>query len=50
MSREDVDARTSGRIYMLVVQAVMLYGLKTWVITLHIEGFWAYSTTGWPIG
>ena len=50
MSREDVDARTSGRIYMFVVQAVMLYGLETWVIKLQIEGFWAYSTTGWPIG
>ena len=32
LSREGVDARTSGRIYLVVVQSVMLYGLETWVM------------------
>ena len=31
--REGVDARTLGRIYVTVVQAVMLYGFETWVMT-----------------
>ena len=37
LSREGADARTSGRIYVAVVQAVMLYGSKTWVMTQHIR-------------
>ena len=36
--REGVDARTPGRIYMVVVQAVMLYGLETWVYSPPTEG------------
>ena len=31
--REGADARTLGRIYMALVQAVMLYGLETWLMT-----------------
>ena len=34
--REGADARTSGQIYLAVVQSVMLYGLETWVMTPHI--------------
>ena len=36
LSREGADARTSGRIYMTVVQAVMLYRSETWVMTPRI--------------
>ena len=32
LSRDGADARTSGRIYMVVVQAVMLYRSETWVM------------------
>ena len=31
--REGVYARTLGRIYVTVVQAVMMYGFDTWVMT-----------------
>ena len=33
---EGVDSRTLGRIYMKVVQAVLLYGSETWVMAPHI--------------
>ena len=39
LSREGEDARTSGRVYVAVVQAVMLYGLDTWVMIPHIGRF-----------
>ena len=31
--REGADNRTTGRFYMEVVQAVLLFGSKTWVLT-----------------
>ena len=31
--REGADARTSGRIYVVVVQAVVIYRSETWVMT-----------------
>ena len=31
-----LDARTSGQIYLVVVQLVMLYGSYMWVVTPHI--------------
>ena len=36
LGREGADDRTSGIIYVEVVQAVFLYGSETWVTTLHI--------------
>ena len=36
MRREESDARTSGQIYLVVVQSVFLFGLDTWVMTPHI--------------
>ena len=36
LRREGSDARTLGRIYVTVVQAVMIYGSETWVITPYI--------------
>ena len=40
MIREGADAWTSGIIYGAVVQAVMMYGLETWVMTPCIGRFW----------
>ena len=37
---QGADARTSGRIYVTAVQAVMLYGLDTWVMTRCIGRVW----------
>ena len=34
--REGVDDRTSGQIYLEVVQLVMLYGLEKWGMFPHI--------------
>ena len=31
--QELASARTSGNIYIVVVQSVLLYGLKAWVVT-----------------
>ena len=31
--REDVDKRMTGKLYVVVVQAVLLFGLETWVAT-----------------
>ena len=31
--REGADKRTMGRFYVAVVQAVILFGYKTWVLT-----------------
>ena len=36
LSREGADARTSGQIYLAVVQLVQLYGSETWVMTPYI--------------
>ena len=36
LGREGTDARTSGSIYVVVVQAVLMYGSDTWVMTLRI--------------
>ena len=40
LSREGEDARTFGQIYFVVVRSVMLYRLKTWVMTPHIQRVW----------
>ena len=37
LSREGEYARTSGNIYLVVVQAVLLYGSETWVLTPHMQ-------------
>ena len=37
LRREDSDARTSGQIYLVVMQAVLLYGPDTWVLTPHMQ-------------
>ena len=34
--REGTDTRTLGRIYVAVVQVVIMYRPETWVITPHI--------------
>ena len=31
--QELASARTSGNLYIVVVQSVLLYGLKAWVVT-----------------
>ena len=36
LSREGADAWTLGRIYVAVVQVVMIYGSEKWVTTPHI--------------
>ena len=36
LGREGADGRTLGRIYVEVVQDVLLYGSETWVMTLRI--------------
>ena len=40
LGREGADARTLVRIYVAVVQAVLIYGLETWVMTPRIGMFW----------
>ena len=35
--RKGADARTPGQIYLVVVQAVLLYGSDTWVLTPHMQ-------------
>ena len=37
LGREVVDRRTEGRFYVAVVQAVLLFGLETWVVTPWLE-------------
>ena len=37
LSREEVDSRTLGHIYLVVVQSVLLYGSKKWVLTPRIQ-------------
>ena len=37
LSREGADARKSGHIYLVVVQAVLLYGSETWVLTPRMQ-------------
>ena len=39
LSREGADERTSGQIYLAVVQSVMLYGSEMWVLTSRIGSF-----------
>ena len=40
MIREGADTCDLGRIYVVVVQAVILYGLETWVVTPQIGRVW----------
>ena len=37
LSREGVDKRASGKIFKAMVQAVLLFGAETWVLTPRIE-------------
>ena len=37
LSREGVDSRTLGHIYLVVVQLVPIYGSETWVLTPHMQ-------------
>ena len=37
MSREGVDLKVSGHFFKVVVQAVLLFGAKTWVLTPQME-------------
>ena len=37
LGREGVDRRTAGRFYAMVLQAVLLFGSKTWVLTPRLE-------------
>ena len=50
LSGEGADAWTLGRIYVVVVQYIILYGLEMWLIKRALGGFWADLTTGWPAG
>ena len=38
--REGADARTSGQIYLAVVELMVVYGSETWMTTQHIGRFW----------
>ena len=37
MGREGLDKRTVDKLYVVVVQAVLLFGLETWVVTPNME-------------
>ena len=37
LGREGEDKRTAGRFYEAVVQAVLLFGSETWVLTPQLE-------------
>ena len=37
LSREGADKRVSGNLFKAVVQAVILFGAETWVLTPSIE-------------
>ena len=37
LSREGADTRTPGQIYLVVLQAVLLYGSEKWVLTPHMQ-------------
>ena len=37
LEREGADRRMEGGVYVVVVQAVLLFGSKTWVMTPHLE-------------
>ena len=37
LSREGADKRVSGNLFKAVVQAVILFGAETWVLTPRIE-------------
>ena len=37
LSREGAEYRTLGKIYMAVVQLVLLYRSETWVLTPHTQ-------------
>ena len=50
LSKEGADARTSGQIYLAVVQSVLLYGSYTWVLTPRIQRMLGGFTIGWPTG
>ena len=38
--REGLDDRTLRRIYVVVVQLILLYGSETWVMTPYIGRIW----------
>ena len=37
LGREGMDRRTAGRFYVVVVQSVILFGLKKWMVTPWLE-------------
>ena len=37
LGREGAEKRTAGKLYVVVVQAVLLFGAETWVVTPRLE-------------
>ena len=37
LGRDVADKRTAGRFYVAVVQAVLLFGSETWILTPRLE-------------
>ena len=37
LGREDADKSTEGKFYVAVVQAVLWFGLETWVVIPHLD-------------
>ena len=37
LGREEADRITAGKFYVVVVQAVLLLGYKTWVLTPRLD-------------
>ena len=37
LGQEGADTRTSGHFYITVIQAILLFGLEIWVVTLRIK-------------
>ena len=46
MCKEGADTRTSGRLYVEVVQSVMIFGLESWIFTSALCGRWGDSIVG----
>ena len=46
LGREGADRRTAGVFYMAVVQAVLLFGSETWILTPWLEKYLGGFTTG----
>ena len=50
IGQEGANARMYGKIFKVVLQALILFDSETWVVTLRVGRMLGFSNSGWTDG